>query len=763
MISHNLGYPRIGEKRELKKATERYWKKEITLTDLEKVGKEIRIANWKTQKKAGIDLIPVNDFSFYDQVLDMSLLLGIIPKRFRSQIKKGEMTLRFLIARGGNTSDQKAGEMTKWFDTNYHYIVPELDGIKNFSISSKKLFGEIEEAKKLGVNPKPVIIGPITFLRISKFYHQQNTVGSRLKLLSKLIKCYQELIDQIQKRGVEWLQIDEPVLSLDLTSGEKKAFQQSYKQFHSVLKTGGMKILLANYFGKFKDNLKMVKDLPVDAIHVDLVRGISESDSIIKNFQNTKKILSLGLVDGRNIWKNDYDTSLKVIKKAIKIIGADWLMIAPSCSLIHAPVTLRHEIKMNRSIKNWFSFAEEKLNEIFFLSKADVETHRISFKKKLLANKLVIEKRQKDSRVHDPRVEKRYQKITVKDYKRISVFRKRIREQSHLNLPEFPTTTIGSFPQTLEIRKMRLGFKKGKIKRKTYEDFLKKEIREVVAIQEKLDLDVLVHGEPERNDMVEYFGEKMNGYVFTNNGWVQSYGSRYVKPPIIYGSVSRPKPMTVSWSVYAKDQTRRPMKGMLTGPITMLQWSFVRNDQPRSKTAFEIALALRDEVVDLEKMGISIIQMDEPAIREGLPLRVKEHKLYLKWAVNAFRLSTAGVKNRTQIHTHMCYSDFNDIIDSIAALDADVISIETSRSQMKLLQCFKDFKYPNSIGPGVYDIHSPRVPTVKEMKDLLKKAAKVIDPKQLWVNPDCGLKTRQWDEVKPALKNMVIAAKSMRE
>lgn len=760
MKNHNLGYPRIGEKRELKKATERYWKKEISASELEESGKTIREKNWKTQKDAGIELIPVNDFSFYDQMLDMSLMLGVIPERFREHRETAELDLRFLIARGGETPQEVAGEMTKWFDTNYHYIVPELDGNSSFIAKPTKLLAELEEAKNLGINAKPVIIGPVTFLRLAKYYRQENSISARLQLLPELLKGYESILKSIAAQNVEWIQIDEPVLSLDLCNEEKQALATAYSYLKAS--AGNTKIILANYFGTLDDNLATAVELPINALHVDLVRGETELPAILDAVEPKSLLLSLGVVDGRNVWKNDFVHSLDIIKTAADRLGHERLMIAPSCSLIHSPVTLRNEAKMSADIKSWMSFAEEKLSEVALLAK--VATDTASHQSAIDENVNVMDSRKNHPDVHNQEIETRYKNINPKDYDRAATFAERIKEQQeHLKLPVFPTTTIGSFPQTKEIRKARADFKKAAIDEKSYDDFMKKEIQSVVKIQEDLDLDVLVHGEPERNDMVEYFGEQMSGYVFSQNGWVQSYGSRYVKPPIIYGSVGRPNPMTVYWSSYAKSLTTRPMKGMLSGPITMLQWSFVRNDQSRDKTAFEIALALRDEVVDLEKNGISVIQVDEPAIREGLPLRRKNWSSYLKWSVDAFKLSTAGVKNSTQIHTHMCYSDFNDIIDSIAALDADVISIETSRSQMELLQCFKDFKYPNEIGPGVYDIHSPRVPTTEEMKDLLDKASKVIDPSKLWVNPDCGLKTRQWAEVTPALEHMVAAAKALRK
>lgn len=762
MISHNLGYPRIGEKRELKKSTEKYWKKEITLEQLLKEGRELRKKNWLTQSQAGIDLIPVNDFSFYDQMLDMSILLGVFPERFKNHLHLEEIDLKFLIARGGNTPDLVASEMTKWLDTNYHFIVPELNEVNDFKISSQKIFDEVKEAQELNINAKPVLIGPFTFLRFAKFYQGENTIERRLTLLPKLVKIYEEILQKLDKQGVSWIQIDEPVLSLDLSKDEKKQFFEVYQILKKSLSQA--KLIVVNYFGKLSENLNEFINLPVDAIHVDLIKGADELPTILDALSKTlhSKKLSLGLVDGRNIWKNNLENSLSIINK-VKASLNDNFMISSSCSLIHSPVTISNETKMDKEILSWMSFAKEKLDEINLLTIASRNSNDDKFQTALAENKKSFVSKNNHSQTHNPIVEKRLKEVSEKDYQRSSLFAKRIKiQQEHLKLPQFPTTTIGSFPQTPEIRKKRSDFKKNIINQSDYEAFLKEEISNMVKIQEEIGLDVLVHGEPERNDMVEYFGEQLNGYVFSQFGWVQSYGSRYVKPPIIFGSIHRPNPMTITWSSYAKSLSKSPMKGMLTGPITMLQWSFVRNDQPRSKTAFEIALALRDEVVDLEKAGLDVIQVDEPAIREGLPLRKKDWQEYLRWAVDAFKLSTCGVKDNTQIHTHMCYSDFNDIISSIAALDADVISIETSRSRMELLQCFADFKFPNDIGPGVYDIHSPRVPTIEEMVLLLKKAAQVIDPQRIWVNPDCGLKTRQWEEVKAALKNMVAAAKIMR-
>ena len=758
-LATNLGFPRIGAQRELKKAVESYWQGKSSAQDLLAAGKDLRARHWKLQKDAGLVHIPSNDFSFYDQVLDMTALLGAVPKRYNWTGSTVDLDTYFAMARGRQRDgvDVTAMTMTKWLDTNYHFIVPELTPDMSFKISSSKIFDEYSEAKALGIQTRPVLIGPVTWLLCGS--KPENFTECRFKaLLPALTATYIEILKKLQSLGAEWVQIDEPCVALDLEDGAKDALETAYKEIAAAVP--GLKILIATYFESLCDNIDTAFSLPVAGIHVDLVRGADQLDKILGKAGD--KTVSLGVVDGRNIWKNDLSASIAKIEKAAQRLGTDKIFVAPSCSLLHTPVDLDHETALDPQVKNWMAFATQKVAEIVTITKA-VNDGRESVSRALQASDGIVQERKTSPRIHDKSVQARLKAITPDMMKRRSSFRGRQKIQhAALNLPLFPTTSIGSFPQTETIRKARAEFKSGKIDGAAYKKAMQDEIRAVVDFQHEIGIDVLVHGEPERNDMVEYFGEQLGGFVFTANGWVQSYGSRCVKPPVIFGDVSRPKPMTVEWSKFAQSLTDKIMKGMLTGPITILQWSFVRDDQPRHITARQIALAIRDEVIDLEKAGIRMIQIDEAAIREGLPLRKADYRDYLDKAVENFRLAASGVGDKTQIHTHMCYSDFNTIIESVAAMDADVISIETSRSQMRLLDAFAAFKYPNEIGPGVYDIHSPRVPDTTEMTVLLEKAAKVIAPRQLWVNPDCGLKTRGWKEVKPALKNMVEAAKQMR-
>ncbi len=763
-LSGNLGFPRIGAKRELKKATESYWKGELSGEELKKAGSELRKANWQTQKEAGIDLIPSNDFSFYDQMLDMSCLLGNVPPRFKWDGNNIDLDVLFLMARGSkeegsdHASQTFACEMTKWFDTNYHYIVPEFSQDTNFKISSSKIFDEFQEALDAGIKTKPVLIGPLTYLTLGKIQDKDNPNFDRFELFGKLLPLYVEILQKLEAQGAEWVQIDEPVLSLDLTDEQRSLAKSAFETFASSVPN--LKILAANYFGDLRDNLQTFLGLPVNAFHVDCVRAAGELDQVLSQLP-ADKLLSVGVVDGRNIWKNDFEQSLAILEKAKAAIGEDRLIVSPSCSLVHSPVTLRNEAKLDDELKNWLAFAEEKLTEVTSLFQLITGQ---GGQEALEANKAANESRRSSSRIHNNAVKDRSNAVTEADLKRDSEFTSRqTAQREKIKLPLFPTTTIGSFPQTKEVRSNRAKLKKGELSAEDYDTFVKDEIKKAVDFQEEVGIDMFVHGEFERNDMVEYFGENLEGFAFTQFGWVQSYGSRYVKPPVIFGDVSRPKPMTVYYSSFAQTLTDKPMKGMLTGPVTILQWSFVRNDQPRSETAKQIGLAIRDEVQDLEAANIAAIQIDEPALREGLPLRRDDWKDYLKWAVDAFRLCSSGVKDDTQIHTHMCYAEFNDIIQAIADLDADVISIETSRSNMELLEAFVNFKYPNEVGPGVFDIHSPRVPEVTEMDQLLQKAEDVLPIQNIWVNPDCGLKTRQWPEVKEALKNMVLSAKNLRE
>ncbi len=762
--THNLGFPRIGAKRELKHALESAWAKRISKTELADIAKRIRAENWKIQQAAGIDLIPSNDFSLYDQMLDACALVGAVPERFQWCGECVELSTYFAMARGAGEKGKDhansnhgaitALEMTKWFDTNYHYLVPELHKNQTFKLACSKPFDEFEEALAIGIRTMPVIIGPLTFLLLAKTRGEK---FDQLSLLPGLLSVYAVVLNRLHTQGAEWVQIDEPALCLDLTPEQRMAFDLAYQQIRQAAPK--LNLLLATYFGSLHDNLVTACNLPVNALHFDAVRAPHEIERLLSELPSDKQ-LSLGVVDGRNIWRNDFERSLNLLRQASKIIGDERLIVSPSCSLLHSPVSLQHETKLDVELKSWLAFAEEKLLEVGLLAQL---INKKDDSAALLENHSAIENRRNSPRILDPVVKLRAEAVSPSNLNRQSAFSvRRAKQQKHLNLPVFPTTTIGSFPQTEDVRAARAKFKKGELSSTDYECFLQQKTVECIRWQEEVGLDVLVHGEFERNDMVEYFGEQLAGFAFTENGWVQSYGSRCVKPPIIFGDVSRPKPMTVEGSKLARSLTKKPMKGMITGPITILQWSFVRNDQPRSETAKQIALALREEVLDLEAAGLQVIQIDEPALREGLPLRRTDWPNYLNWAVDAFRLTASGVRDETQIHTHMCYCEFDDILPSIAALDADVISIETSRSNMELLGAFAQFHYPNDIGPGVWDIHSPRVPSAEEMLGLIRAASKVIPKERLWVNPDCGLKTRRWEEVKPSLQRMISAAHQAR-
>ena len=762
MKTNVLGYPRIGEKRELKKANEAFWAGEITQEELFAVAEKIRVHNWTLQKEAGIDLIPSNDFSFYDQVLDFSFSVNAIPERFAPVSGLTELEQYFAIARGyqKNGIDVTASEMTKWFDTNYHYIVPEFTKNQSFSLKTNKPLAEYLLAKKHGFETKPVLLGIITYLLLGK---EKEAGFHRLELAERLLPVYIQIIESLVAAGAKTIQIDEPYLVLDLPEKAAEAYQKIYGEIRA--KFPNTEFILTTYFGALDNNTSLAVSLPFDILHIDLVRATAQLDNVLKALPKEKK-LSLGVVDGRNIWKNNYEHSLSVIQKAQEAIGNERLLIATSSSLLHTPCNLENENNEKvLEIKQWIAFAKQKVKELSHL-KAIAIGHDLSAEVKAAfeENKKAAENRKTSPLIHDTKVKERVKGITDNDSKRNSEFatRQKVQEEA-LKLPLFPTTTIGSFPQTQEVRSWRANFKKGTLTEADYDKLLEKEIEESIRWQEQTGIDVLVHGEFERNDMVEYFGELLNGYTFSKFGWVQSYGSRCVKPPIIFGDVSRPEPMTVRWSKFAQSLTKLPVKGMLTGPVTILQWSFVRDDQPRWETCYQIALAIRDEVVDLEKAGIKVIQIDEPAIREGLPLRRNEWKNYFDWAIKAFRISASGVEDQTQIHTHMCYSEFNDMIEAIADMDADVITIECSRSQMELLDVFADFKYPNEIGPGVYDIHSPRVPSEEEIYHLMKKAIAVVPFRNLWVNPDCGLKTRHWEETKLALEAMVKTAQKLRK
>lgn len=756
---HNLGFPRIGAKRELKFALESYWKGESSRDELKALGAQLRQRHWENQ--AGLDLVPVGDFSFYDQVLDASFLLGNLPERVQG-FHGDELDNYFRVARGRSANGLEdhsaccggvaAGEMTKWFDTNYHYIVPEFTADTQFKLEASRLLEQLAEAQAQGVKAKPVIIGPVTYLALGKAKDESN----KLALLDRLLPVYVQLLDTLAKAGVEWVQIDEPILVTELDADWQQAFKTAYQQ----LKAAGVKLLVATYFGQLLENAALAASLPVAGLHVDAINDRDGVDALLK-LLGDDKVLSLGVINGRNIWKTDLTAVLDWVEPIAKQLD-ERLWIAPSCSLLHVPVDLDSEQKLDADVKSWLAFALQKLDELRVLGKA-LSQGREAVKAELAENLAALTARRNSPRVNNPAVKAAVARISAELGKRKSVYEQRASKQAEfLKLPAFPTTTIGSFPQTAEIRRARSEFKAGRLDENSYQAAMRAEIERSVREQEKLGLDVLVHGEAERNDMVEYFGEQLDGYAFSQFGWVQSYGSRCVKPPILFGDISRPQAMTVEWITYAQSLTQKPMKGMLTGPVTILNWSFVRDDQPRSASCLQLALAIREEVLDLEKAGVHVIQIDEAALREGLPLRKSQWQSYLDWAVESFRITANGVGDETQIHTHMCYSEFNDIISSIADMDADVITIETSRSDMELLEAFENFQYPNEIGPGVYDIHSPNIPTEQHIVNLMKKAAERVPAERLWVNPDCGLKTRQWAEVIPALTNMVAAAKVLR-
>ncbi|QCO70618.1 5-methyltetrahydropteroyltriglutamate--homocysteine S-methyltransferase [Buchnera aphidicola] len=748
ILNHTLGFPRIGLNRELKKAQEKYWSGELALEDLLSVGCELRKQHWQKQKESGIDYIPVGDFAWYDHVLTTSMMLGNIPERHNNIINTIDLDCLFRIARGCSP-DISASEMTKWFNTNYHYIVPEFYKNKVLKFSWKQILDEVDEALLLGHKVKPILLGPVTYLWLGKVKGEN---FDRLDLLKDIIPIYKYVLTELSKRGVDFVQIDEPALVLELPKKWKDAYFYVYKELFGITK-----LLLTTYFDSVEHNIEFIRDLPVQGIHIDLIFGKYNLKRFISKI-SPEWILSLGVINGRNIWRSDLLKWFKIIKSISK--NHKRILIGSSCSLLHTPIDLEKEKNLDKEVKEWFSFSVQKCIELGLLSNA-LNNNNIDAITKW---SLPIHERKFSKRVHKIEVENRLSNLSINTYKRLNSYNIRSIEQNKkFNLPILPITTIGSFPQTIDIRKLRRNFKLGSITKEEYAKEIKIHIKKVIRIQEELGIDVLVHGEAERNDMVEYFSEHLDGFVFTDNGWVQSYGSRCVKPPIIIGDISRPKPITIEWSKYAQSLTEKPVKGMLTGPVTILLWSFPREDVSLKKIATQISLALYDEVLDLEKQKIEIIQIDEPALREGLPLRKSSWHEYLSWSVDVFRLSSSGVKNTTQIHTHMCYCEFNDIINAIASLDADVITIETARSDMELLESFKKFSYPNEVGPGVYDIHSPNIPSAKLITILLNKAMKYIPIKRLWVNPDCGLKTRNWNETILALKNMVEATKKIRE
>ncbi|ERM93583.1 5-methyltetrahydropteroyltriglutamate--homocysteine methyltransferase 1 [Amborella trichopoda] len=758
MASHIVGYPRMGPKRELKFALESFWDGKSGAHDLEKVAKDLKAAIWKQMADAGIKYIPSNTFSYYDQVLDTTAMLGAVPPRYGWNGGEIGFDTYFSMARGN--ASLPAMEMTKWFDTNYHYIVPELGPDVKFSYASHKAVTEYKEAKALGVETVPVIVGPVSYLLLSKPAKGVEKSFNLLSLLGKIIPVYKEVVTELKAAGATWVQFDEPTLVLDQDSHKLQAFAEAYTELESAL--SGLNVVIETYFADVPaETYKTLTSLKgISGFGFDLVRGTKTLDLIKSSFPSGKYLFA-GVVDGRNIWANDLATSLTTLHSLESIVGKDKLVVSTSCSLLHTSVDLANETKLDSEIKSWFAFAAQKVVEVNALATALSGHKEEAF---FDANAAAQDSRKSSPRVNNEAVQKAAAALKGSEHRRATPVSARLdAQQKKLNLPILPTTTIGSFPQTMDLRRVRREYKAKKISQEDYVKAIKEEISKVVKLQEDLDIDVLVHGEPERNDMVEYFGEQMEGIAFTVNGWVQSYGSRCVKPPIIYGDVSRPKAMTVYWSSMAQSMTARPMKGMLTGPVTILNWSFVRVDQPRSETCYQIALAIKDEVEDLEKGGIQVIQIDEAALREGLPLRKSEQAHYLDWAVHSFRITNCGVKDTTQIHTHMCYSNFNDIIHSIIDMDADVITIENSRSDEKLLSVFREgVKYGAGIGPGVYDIHSPRIPTTDEIADRVNKMLAVLETNILWVNPDCGLKTRKYSEVVPALTNMVSAAKLLR-
>ncbi|MCS3702992.1 5-methyltetrahydropteroyltriglutamate--homocysteine S-methyltransferase [Salinibacter ruber] len=760
----NLGYPRIGAHRELKRAVEGYWKGDLTKDELRDSAQALRESHWATQQELGLDVVPSNDFSYYDQVLDACAMVGAVPERFPWDGTEVDLDTYFAMARGlqekdleGEESGVQAMEMTKWFDTNYHYIVPEFSHDTTFSLSSTKVIDEYEEAKAQGVDTRPVVIGPVSFLLLGK---TQADDLDALDLLDDLLPVYAEVLQELADAGCEAVQLDEPNLVLDLSDAERAALDQAYE---ALADAADIELHIATYFGGLEDNLPTALDLPIDVLHLDLTRGDEQLDEALDHGVPDDLALSLGVIDGRNVWRADLDALLGTVETAIDALGTDRVLVGPSCSLLHVPVDLDTEPGLSDEMKTWFAFATQKIEEIVALAER-ADGHEDATEALFEKSRRAHAARAESDWINDAAVQDRVAGIDASMTERDSPHSSRSPLQREaLDLPTLPTTTIGSFPQTDDMRRMRAQYKKDEISKDEYEDFIEEQIADTIAAQEEIGLDVLVHGEPERGDMVEHFGRQLDGFLFTENGWVQSYGTRCVRPPIIAGDVSRPEPMTTRWLSYANDQTDTPVKGMLTGPVTMLQWSFVRDDQSRAETCRQIALAIRDEVLDLEDVGIQAIQIDEPAFREGLPLREHQWDDYLDWAVECFRLASSGVRDETQIHTHMCYSEFNDIIEAIADMDADVISVEASRSKMELLDSFDAFDYPNEIGPGVYDIHSPRVPSVEEMEELIRTALDALEPSQMWVNPDCGLKTRRWVEVQPSLENMVQAAENVRE
>ncbi len=749
MATYVIGFPRIGEQRELKKALEAYWSGKISQDELKQTASDLRKRHWTYQKNAGIDMISVNDFSFYDNMLDMTVMLNTVPEKYKDI--DNCMDRYFAMARGD--ANHKAMEMTKWFNTNYHYIVPELDIDMDFKANIDKIVLEYNEAKELGIEPKVNLIGPITYVKLSKIVN-----GDEKAIIEKLVPVYKEIIAKLKELNPNvTIQMDEPYFVTNPTKEDLELLEKVYNELAS-----DANIYVATYFEHSNEANEVLAKTPIKGMFLDFVHG---SENSIKALVDAGKEVGIGIVNGRNVWVNDIEKSAAFVKGLTEAVESDKVHVGSSCSLLHVPYTLKYETKMDEDIKSWISYALEKLDEIRVINKLVKNEELSEYDKEVLeGNKIAIATRKTSSKIHDPIVQDRVSNLTEKDKHRSMPFEERIKLQhENLKYPILPTTTIGSFPQTPELRKLRRDFKNGLISEEDYKAQIKEMIKDLVKFQEEIGLDVLVHGEFERNDMVEYFGEQLNGVAFSQNGWVQSYGSRCVKPPLIYGDVSRPKDMTVEWITYAQSLTEKPMKGMLTGPVTMLNWSFVRDDQPKRTTAYQMAIAIRDEVEALEAAGIKVIQVDEAALREGYPLRNEKRAEYEDWAITSFRITTSSVKPETQIHTHMCYSEFSDIMDAIEDMDADVISIENARSDNSLLKIFKERGYKGEIGPGVYDIHSPRIPSKEEIVEQIEAILEVLPAEKVWINPDCGLKTRKWEEVKPSLKNMVDATIEVRK
>jgi 5-methyltetrahydropteroyltriglutamate--homocysteine methyltransferase len=757
-LSNVSGFPRIGPKRELKFATEGYWANEVSASELVEVARGIRAGNWRLMQAAGIDLIPSNDFSYYDQVLDAVALVGAVPERYGHDGGEVDLDTYFAMARG--SQDVTAMEMTKWFDTNYHYIVPELGPETRFSLSSSKPFDEYVEAEEaIGAATVPVLIGPVSFLLLSKPAEGAPEDFDPLTLLEPLLGVYGEVIEGLAQHGAEWVQLDEPCFVANRTEPELAALDRAYRVLAGVHER--TRLLVKTYFEAVGEAYPVLRDLPVEGIGLDLLRGRRNLELIAEHGPLADKALFAGVVDGRNVWANDLGATLEQLRSIGSAAGE--LVVSTSCSLLHTPIDLDAEPGLDPELRGWMAFAKQKLSEVATLARG-LGRGAEAVAAELEANRAALAARRDSERTRNPAVRERVAALGEDDARRASPFDvRREAQRAELELPPLPTTTIGSYPQTADIRETRMKLRRGEISSEEYERRMRAEIEKVVRFQDELGIDVLVHGEPERNDMVQYFAEQMDGYLTTENAWVQSYGSRYVRPPILYGDVSRPQPMTIGWITYAQSLTERPVKGMLTGPVTMLQWSFVRDDQPRSQTCEQLALAIRDEVADLEAAGIRVIQVDEPAIREGLPLRRERWGEYLDWAVYCFRVATSGVRDETQLHTHMCYSEFRDIMDHVSDLDADVLLIWHARSHAELLEYWRRRGYDKDIAPGVWDIHSPRVPPAGEMAGMLREVAEALPPERLWVGPDCGLKTRGWPEVEASLRNMVDAARQLRE